>query len=208
MTIRASAKEVGIDPSTAFSWRHKLLATFDKMQMPKMKNVHELIERKVPYSAKGQKTKTQAKHADVSIIYVTDRKNVSIGSAKLAAEKFTNKILENIKHNSSSEQLYIHEDKVIFTKSFSNINIEHQKCKSTRKNILAKLSRAETNFSIWESWLKRFYGVATKYINNYLHWFNFLINNMNKELHDETLINLILKVKSDYKSAIILEGNI
>jgi transposase-like protein len=185
-SIRKAARKVSISITTSFAWRHKLLDKMKTLSPPNTKNTIELEEIKIPYSAKGQRTSVskELQNTNVSIIFSADRHGKVDSESILYPKRRENEIFERIdfRHN------LVVSNRGVFDK-INNRNIKSQSIKKSqhkkRHFVLKEVNR-------WNNWMKRFYGVATKYLNNYLHWFDFLENSITKPEQTLTLANLLL----------------
>lgn len=173
-SIRKAAKIVGISITTSFSWRHKLLNGLSRLPSPNMKNVKEMLELQIPYSHKGQRTKLSnaQRKAKVSAVFVCDR------TGKLDSDSIAfSKRKENPLFNRINEISNKHTD-IICSPKFANIiNSLNLNIKTTHSSY-SKHDIIIRTVSIWQVWMKRFHGVATRYLSNYLHWFDFLDNTL------------------------------
>jgi transposase-like protein len=188
-SIRESGKEVSIAVSTSFKWRHKVLSKIDKLQNIKLKEVVEVEEVKTKYSAKGQRKKIpkSKKNSIISMIFSCDE-SLKVQSNKIVnSHKLDNPILKRYRQPSERQHLLLCSSKAIF-----------KELKSTAKNVhlLNPKSMQHNNISNliikWNNWMQRFHGVATDYLHNYLHWFDFLQNARNKPNISNTLISIVM----------------
>jgi transposase-like protein len=191
LSIRKSAKITGISLATSFKWRHRLLEKIKHLPSPKMKKVVELAEIVKDYSAKGQRKpiSKKLKNAKVSVIFANDRKEHIDSESIMHTKRLKCKIFDRIQDSLATDSLIVSPDNHTFTK-----------LTATCKNILSasSISKYKQNNMVtkkvgeWNGWMLRFHGVATKYLTNYLHWFNYLQNSKNKRDRNHTLINLLL----------------
>jgi transposase-like protein len=188
MSIREAARCVEISVPTSFAWRHKLLKHIEKLAAPRMKNVKEVKEVKVPFSAKGQKkpVANSLKKAKVSMVFVADRTGKLDSGSELNYNKVTNEIFNRLIITQNEDTCYVKKNQ----KQLRKLD-----CENSINKLMAQTSSLEiVNLSIkkWELWSKRFHGVATKYLNNYLHWFDFLTNSITKIDQRSCFVNLLL----------------
>jgi len=103
MTLRATAKEIGISLATAFAWRHKLLG---KMQTNTntIKYSATIQEITLPYSEKGTRKKTNKQYSpDKSLLLSDTAGNTAIIQLPQKHRKLkTLQILINTKHQKST----------------------------------------------------------------------------------------------------------
>jgi hypothetical protein len=186
-SIRESARIVGLSISTSFSWRHKILNKIEDLPNVKLKESIQMEEVKMKYSNKGQhkKISKEKRKSMMSLIFTCD------GMYKLQSELVTNtkrsenKILTNLTDNQHC--IFTCSSKPIFRDLKAQINnVMLVKPKIFNKSGVTVL------IDIWKDWMKRFHGVATDYLHNYLHWFDFLQNSNSKSNRVNTLINFVL----------------
>lgn len=190
ISIRKAAKRLGVSVSTVFFWRHKLLSSLapcngnsfqgivecdDKEMDINDKGSRELIRK--PYKRSSDRHSKPGSDDKVSIVVATDRKgNPTMQVAKLgridalSIEKsigsFINK--ENILCSDSNPSI------VLWAK---NKKLEHHTFISKNQHVKNKcyhVQHVNSMDNLFERWMKRFYGVNTKYLRQYLNWFIFL----------------------------------
>jgi transposase-like protein len=185
-TIRESGSKVQISITTSFNWRHRILDKIDCIANVKMKEQIEMEEATLMYSAKGQRKPITEELANskVSLVFACDRTGKVQSDSELRKNRMNNKVLERFQNSS-------HENYSILCSSKSILR--------GIANGYHRLSRTKTQISNinnlvakWSSWMLRFYGVATKYLSNYLHWFDLLQNCHLKSNQQNSVINTIL----------------
>jgi transposase-like protein len=178
-SIRQAAKIVGIAVSTSFKWRHKLLDKLNRITAPKRKEVVEIKEIKIPFSAKGYRRVIPKKLATsfVSIVFACDRAGKVDSDSEMYRLRFDNQVFSRL-DNLNSRMLVA-----------SNANVFN---KIQNEIFTDKSYIVDRKVSEWNSWMIRFKGVATKYLRNYLHWFDFISNSRNKDNIINSMINLLL----------------
>lgn len=186
-TIRRAAKIVNVSATTSFSWRHKLLNKFKKLPSPNMKNVRELMEVEIPYSHKGQNRKLtdSLRKSKVSAMFICDRTGKLDSDSITLSQRNKNPLFTRI--SGISDQ---HTD-IICTTNFNNIiqssEVNIKNAKYTKPRIIPYI------ITLWQAWMKRFHGVASKYLSNYLHWFDYLDNSLYNPDKIPNLVQLLLK---------------
>jgi transposase-like protein len=187
-TIRDSAKDVSIATSTSFNWRHRLLGIIENLPGVKMKEVVEMEEVKVKFSTKGRKKQITAeeKKLKVSVIFASDRTGKIDSNKNVETDESENKILQRFMSESEPEHLLFCPDKKVFrTLIRTNPNVRTIKTSSDKnKNVKATIPE-------WTNWMQRFHGVATKYLSNYLHWFDYITNCDRKDNKINSMINFL-----------------
>jgi len=191
-SIRKAADIVEISVTTSFNWRHKLLNGLSRLPSPKMKNVKEILELEIPYSHKGQRSRLSSalRRSNVSAVFVCDRTGKLDSDSIAYSQRAMNPIFNRI-NNISNE----HTD-LICSPNFANIlnptkiNIKTTHSSYTNPNIITQ------TVAIWQAWMQRFHGVATKYLSNYLHWFDYLDNT----LFNQDVISAFVKLQLNHRA--------
>jgi len=171
-SIRKAALIANVSVTTSFNWRHKLLNGIKGLPAPKMKNVKEVLEIEIPYSNKGQRTSTPGSliNSKVSAVFVCDRLGKMDSDCIISSKRDENTIFKRI-----AEATDEHCDIICSPKLFNNISPLEINFKYPN-SIYSRLSLITNIVESWQVWMKRFHGVATKYLSNYLHWFDYLDN--------------------------------
>lgn len=193
-SIRKSAKIVGVSVKTSFYMRHRILDAIKNYQgIGMVSGIVEMDETFLPESFKGNHKKSgftmprparkrgkQIKKRGIS------KEQVCIATA---IDRGNNIIFEMVTKGRIStadlERLYkerIDDDSLICTDShksyiqFAKDNVkEHIMIpRGKHKNGVYHISHVNSIHSKFKKWMERFNGVATKYLDNYLHWFKWL----------------------------------
>ncbi len=201
-TVSFCAKHNHISNTTSFRWRHRFLKTISDI---KSKHLHGIVEADETFflqSSKGNHhlkrkarkrgsgaTKRGLSTQQIPVLISRDRNgNMSDAILKSANEKALIKSLLPILDNdvllcTDGNNIY-----KAFAKHFNfihkSINIsagEHTKGAYHIQNVNSYDSQMKT-------WFKRFHGVSTKYLKNYLGWIRML--DMNKNLTSTQLLRM------------------
>ncbi len=186
VTIRAAAKMCNISIQTSFRWRHRFLTNAKKIKASSLCGIVEADEIKFPISFKGQKkiNRPPRKRGGCSGNVKNDKETVSffIGRDR---NKFTyDEIIKQIStlelHNTFSKKL---DSDILLCCDNKRIYKEFAKERALRFGFV-DISKGENvkkdvihiqNISKYceklKSWMKRFHGVATKYLESYVSWF-------------------------------------
>jgi transposase-like protein len=185
-SIRNSAATTEISPSTSFIWRHKFLNIFKEAKSPNMHISRELVEYILPVSFKGQHPLPHTSKT-TSIVFEFDKSGKFDSDTSAFDLSIKNPIYTRLKKQNS---IHLITDKPLSLNcKIENRNITYSKRKNSQD------SNSHFVILVWKSWLKRFHGVSTTYLPNYLHWFDFLENSINQDNQIELLISLIYKSK-------------
>jgi transposase-like protein len=175
MSVRKAAKAVGICRYTSFQWRHKVLDSLIKLPSPRMKNVKELMEVKMPYSHKGQRTELteELRSSIISAIFVCDRFNKLDSDCIVMENRAKNPIFDRIRQDATIHTEIICPPILQDVLKDSPASIRHPLPPPPTTT-----TTIQHSITTWKTWMKRFRGVASKYLANYLHWFDFLENTL------------------------------
>lgn len=200
-SLRECSNILNLSLSTCFFWRHKILLSEKQKTTPKiLKEYIEVNNLVIKENKKGTRYATPLEKPKFYIVSGIDVNN----------EIYSKVLYKNsIDIYSLTETMYKFIDKKAYVSSFGNTRISafaknHNKkiniikkidglssifndIPSYNKNFLSYIHKNYiSNFSIYiYSWLKRFRGVATKYIENYLSWYilafkeNYNLQNLN-----------------------------
>ena len=192
-SIRKAADTVEISLTTSFNWRHKLLNGLNNLPSPRMRNVKEILEVKLPYSHKGQRTKlTKTKtNSKSSAIFVCDRTGKLDSDSIEYKNRENNPVISRVNKYTTPHTFFMDTLHITKSKLFElspNISTLTQTKYENSDLVLAITTD-------WNSWMQRFRGVSTKYLHNYLHWFDFLANVISQDDKNLELIKLLLSTR-------------
>lgn len=203
-TVRKSAEICGINKDTAFIWRHKILDALQNMQASvTLEGIVEADEAFFPISYKGnhkksvifkmprkahkrgkQTHKRGLSREKVCVPCAVTRNGLSLArvtnlgrvSANALHKAFDNRIISNSVLCTDDMNSYVDLAK---TNELELIQLKTGKSKLG----IYHIQHINSYHSMLKNFINRFHGVATKYLNNYLVWHNFL--NYAKESYAE-----------------------
>lgn len=186
-SVRKSAVICGIHKNTAFKWRHRFLENSKQIKPESLRGIVELSEAYFRYSEKGQKklkidTQPKKKPKLVCVLVGRDRNNNTLDQI---VKKFCSK--EISKHFSSKLQkdiLLCSDSKSAYVKFTRDNSIRHGKVNISKGINVVKdivhIYNVNSYHNSLKDWMRRFRGVATKYLDSYLSWYRELDeHNMN-----------------------------
>lgn len=191
VTIRKAAKKIDVSTKTIFDWRHKLLSSFSNFGEPHFSGILECDDKILDISEKGnknlnrkaykrasdRKTKQGVSNDKVSVMVASDRKqNITMQVAKIGRIDVES-IERTIGSMVSKENILCSDAHPSIISWAKGKDIEHHTFVATKQHIKSKCYHVQHVNSIdnrYERWVARFYGIATKYLENYLNWFVFL----------------------------------
>ena len=190
VAIRKASSIIGVNMKTIFDWRHKLLSSMSSMNGLAFSGIVECDDKQLDINNKGNRnlnrkpykrpsdryTKRGVSNDKVSIMVATDRKgNPTMQIAKIG--RIDTSSIENTIGG------LIGEDNILCSDSHPSIiawakekQLEHHTFIASKhvKDKCYHVQHVNSMDSFYERWIRRFNGVATKYLNQYLNWFLFL----------------------------------
>jgi transposase-like protein len=186
VSIRKAAKELGLSISAVFTWRHKLLSALSKTNGSLFTGIVECdisekgnkqLERE-SYRRPVDRTKKRGVSNDkITVMAATDRE-------KHTAMKVAKQGRLDVKSIDASIGGYVQKTNILCSDSHQSMiswassrGLEHHTFVSSKQHVKDKCFHVQHVNSLdnrFERWQKQFYGVAVKYLQNYLNWFVFL----------------------------------
>ena len=191
LSLRKIASLLGIHLSTAFYWRHKILTALQVQERTSLSGIAEGDETYFRESEKGNKNITRRKpkkrgHAaskrgisrEQVCVFVARDRSGRVFSKTACMGQMSIKHMDNVAKNSFDEvNEFCSDSASVFKKFCQKKNIHHRKVNVRKKNHvdgIYHIQNVNNYHGRLKRWMGRFYGVATKYLNNYLSWFKFL----------------------------------
>lgn len=188
-SIRKAAKELSVSTKTVFDWRHKILSSLTNIAPDSMIGIVESDDKLFDLSEKGSKkldrapyerpsdreTKRGVSNDKVSVVVSSDRH----GNAALQITKIGRIDNDSIERTLgiiiSKENILCTDAHPTYISWAANKKLEHHTfIVSKKQRVSEKVYHVQHVNSLdnrLERWLTPFYGVATKYLQNYLLWF-------------------------------------
>jgi transposase-like protein len=191
VTIRKAAHKLNVNVKTIFDWRHKLLSSLPKISGQGFSGIVECDDKILDINDKGnkrldrepykrpsdRKTKRGISNDKVSVMVASDRKgSITMQVAKIGRID-TESIERTIGDLVSKENILCSDAHPSIISWAKGKKIEHHTFVASKQHVKSKCYHVQHVNSIdnrYERWVKGFYGVATKYLGNYLNWFVFL----------------------------------
>lgn len=166
-SIRKTASTIGISVSTSFSWRHKILSSFISFSIDAGDTPTGICRITVPYSYKGRRTipvkSAPASNAllatcvkGIPCLQLLPSKSTVVNAAKLLSICLTPNTAIACKPAKLLANAVRLSDRV---------TVQHAILK------MKLLANTRTVLKELEQWMRRFRGVATKYLQQYWNWF-------------------------------------
>lgn len=190
LTIRKTAEELEISVSTSFHWRHRLLNGLEKYrQKVQLSGIIEIDEKMFRYSEKGSRNLTHKRRKrggenhtrgrskeQVYAVITRDRTN---RTRSFLLKHMSGKALENELAGTIRFDSQICTDAWRSYQTMANhLGMKHFQLnmRKGRRIIhgIYHIQNVNAYHSRLKGWIDRFHGVATKYLLNYLVWFEHL----------------------------------
>ena len=184
LTVRASAERCGLAVNTALRWRHRFLAAKD-LKARKLTGIVEADETYVPESRKGARnlerkarrrggkaSKRGLSDEQVSVLVVADRGGAT-GSAVLPAVN-ADTLREVIAPVVDEDIVLVTDGHRADPRCAAAIGAHHEALNLSRSERVRGAFHIQTvnnRHSRLKDFLRRYRGVATRYLDNYLRWF-------------------------------------
>lgn len=191
LTIRKAAKKLGVNVKTIFDWRHKLLSSIATMNGISFSGIVECDDKQLDVNEKGsrnlhreaykrpsdRKTKRGVSNDKISVMVATDRKgNPTMRIAKMGRIDVES-IEKTIGNLISKNNVLCSDSHPSIISWAENKELEHHTFVASKQHVKNKcyhVQHVNSLDNLYERWIKPFYGVATKYLPQYLNWFVFL----------------------------------
>lgn len=208
ITLKACARRLNISISTAFFWRHKILSALAANQFESLGGIVEADEttflesdkrsRKIAHRKprkRGGKAKKRGLSGErVPVAVAVDRCGHVV--TKVAGKgQATAAQLDDVLRGLVEPGSKVCTDAAKNFEAYARMNgLEHYALNASKGQHVRDIYHIHNvnNFQKrLKDWIGRFYGVATKYMNNYLYWF-FMINkhkNVEEDQQNEQLLH-------------------
>ncbi len=206
-TLPKIAERLGIHLSTAFYWRHKVLFALRSLGFQTLKGIiesdetffkesfkgREVVDRK-PKKRGGRDKKRGISNLKIAVVVAQDRNGQVIsqkaGTGRVRAEEINAVIGDFIDPSS-----LLCTDTATNYKKFALMKeLKHETINISKEGYVKKgiyhLQNVNSYHKRLKDWMQRFQGVATKYLDNYLYWFNFL--QQSKKMENKERVNQLL----------------
>ena len=190
-TLSQTAQEVGINIATAFNWRHKVLDSLKNIEDDILSGIVEADDTFFLHSRKGSrnidrkprkrggKSKKRGISSDqVCVVVARDRNEHTLSEVATFGRPSADDIDMLLGSRLSRESILLTDKHPSFrcfakNKGLSYRSLDLSKGRRVIKGIY-HIQNVNSYHSRLKGWIGRFKGVATKYLSNYLHWFEFI----------------------------------
>lgn len=190
LSIRASAKQVGISIQTSFTWRHKILSALNSLEPEKLSGVIECDELELAINEKGARnldreprkrgtdfSRNDEYQAGVVQIVTAVERNGDKTLRAVETKRLSKENIESVLSQKLSPESTLITDKHHSYKAFakSNETIIHKSVKASdhvsKSDKKVHLQTVNQTHKQLRDFLNHFNGVSTKYLQNYLNWY-------------------------------------
>lgn len=207
VTITQAAKRLKVARSTAFRWRHRFMSTPKTIQAQSLVGIAEADETFFLHSRKGQRhldrkprqrggraARRGLSREQVPVLVARDRAGAT-ANLILAADSKAN-LVAALKPLLPLDTILCTDGSSVLAAAAKEIGVTHRPVNvSAGCRVIAGVYHIQ-NVNAYDSrlknWIRRFHGVATKYLDSYLGWFRTLDRSAKAELQPAWLLELAL----------------
>ncbi len=203
LSVRKSASICKVNKNTTFKWRHRFLQNAKEIKTDSLQGIVEADETYFLRSEKGnrnlkrepRKRGGNAKNSGISkervCLFVSRDRNKNTFDKLF--DKFNSGELEKVFNNVlSKDSLFCSDSKSVYVSYTRKNNIRHGRLNISGgehvKKDIVHVQNVNSYHSRLKEWIRRFHGVATKYLENYVSWFREL-DEFNMDIRPEIIIN-------------------
>ena len=213
LSLRKSAKKVGISYQTAFNWRHKILSSTKDLQPSQLSGIIEVDDTFFAHSEKGnQKLNRKArKRGDsnktlrenkVPVVVATDRNGNTILNVAGKGSVKRKDLRPIMKGKFHPESILCSDGANVYKGLAIQEGIKHIKAavhsRPVAKDKTYNIQSVNQLHKELKNFMSRFNGVSTKYLQHYLYWFMM----QKKRLEDNDKIKQIVWISVTYSMAL------
>ncbi len=183
--LRAVAQELGIHVGTAHRWRHRFLACPQAAMPAALVGIAEVDETMFLLSFKGQRTlprqarkrggkaaKRGLSHEQVPVLVARDRAGVTADCVLKATDAAT--LAKALKPFVPADLVLCSDGSAALAAAARKLGVEHHAINLSagiRVDGAWHIQNVNAYHSRLKTWVRKFNGVATRYLANYLGWF-------------------------------------
>jgi transposase-like protein len=190
-SLTKTADRVKVSIPTAFSWRHRVLDSLRNLEDDRLSGIVEADDTYFLHSQKGNRNigrhprkrggkskKRGVSDEQVCVVVARDRSDNTVSDIATFGRPSTEQIDRVLGKSLSKDSIFL-SDKHRSFRGFAIKKKLQYKSLNLSKGIrvvrgIYHIQNVNSYHSRLKVWMKRFKGVATKYLSNYLHWFEFI----------------------------------
>jgi transposase-like protein len=207
VTITQAAERLKVARSTAFRWRHRFMALPKTVQAPSLVGIAEADETFFLRSLKGQRgldrkprrrggraAKRGLSKEQVPVLVARDRSGAT-ANLILAADGKAD-LVAALRPLLPADTILCTDGSSVLAAAVKEIGVTHRPVNvSAGRRVVAGVYHIQ-NVNAYDSrlknWIRRFHGVATKYLDSYLGWFRTLDRSIDTGLQPPSLLAMAL----------------
>ncbi|RWZ54472.1 IS1595 family transposase [Halobacillus fulvus] len=205
-SLRKASELIDVHYVTLFYWRHKLLSALNQMDVEQFQGIVEMDETYFLYSEKGKRKlsrkprkrggsskKRGISNEQVCVLVARDRQKMTYSRIVGKGRIVKTKLDEAVGTKLSSGNVLCTDAWRAFMTYAKDKGLEHYRFKSDGKERVKgvyHIQNVNNYHGRLKRWIERFNGVATKYLDHYLSWFQFL--DSIKHRNDDTTVSRML----------------
>lgn len=207
LTIKQAAARLKVAPSTAFRWRHRFLALPKTVQAQCLVGIAEADETFFLHSCKGQRrlarkprrrggraAKRGLSKEQVPVLVARDRSGAT-ANIILAADGKAD-LVAALKPLLPFDTILCTDGSSVLAAAVKEIGVAHRPVNVCAGQRVAAGVYHIQNVNAYDSrlknWIRRFHGVATKYLDSYLGWFRTLDRSAGSVLKPARLLEMAI----------------
>ena len=209
LTIKQAAAKLQVAPSTAFRWRHRFLALPKTVQARALGGIAEADQTYFLHSLKGQRRigrkprrrggkagKRGLSKEQVPVLVARDRAGATADF--ILADDSKDHVVAALKPILAADAILCTDASGMLAAAARQIGIAHRPVNvSAGRRVVAGVYHIQ-NVNAYDSrlknWMRRFHGVATKYLGSYLGWFRTLDRSAGSGLKPARLLEMAVTV--------------
>lgn len=209
LTIKQAADKLQVAPSTAFRWRHRFLALPKTVRAQMLGGIAEADQTYFLHSMKGQRNlgrkprkrggkaaKRGLSKEQVPVLVARDRAGATADFVLKADSK--DQVVAALRPILAADAILCTDASGMLAAAAKQIGIAHRPVNiSAGQRVVAGVYHIQ-NVNAYDSrlknWMRRFHGVATKYLDNYLGWFRTLDRSASTGLKPARLLEMAISV--------------
>jgi predicted Zn finger-like uncharacterized protein len=216
-SLRTICKEMEICLKTAFDWRHKILNALNTHSNQKLNGIIEADETFFLFSEKGNKAlsrrprrrggsagKRGINKDHIAVLTAFERKSGKSLNTVVCKGRITKKALQNGvgRWMNKKSSILCSDSHLTYQRYARENNIDHKCIFVRRKEYVVgdiyHIQNVNYLHSRLKNWIRKFNGVSTKYLQNYMNYFNLVISIQTEMNQTKLAIDRIIESNSSY----------
>lgn len=190
LSVRKTAQRLGIHKDTAFRWRHRLLDALRRLDAPTLAGIVEADETYFRFSRKGQRglrnsrqrggpaRKRGLSREQVYVVVARDRQGQTVAEVACRSVPRLDVLRSVLRAHLTEANTLVTDGASTYRLLCFEIGLASKQVKSTDGERVCEGIYHVQNVNAYHSrlkdWMRRFNGVATRYLQNYMHWHLFV----------------------------------